>query len=167
MSRKRHQKPKFIETPSKPELVISSSEDIENTSTKAPISEDMPEFSEPQRYGTRTDTPEDDEDEYSSPVINEFTKRKSVYYSVTESEINMYSQLGWISTIFLTIYGILIGIASGCFIALQQNGIPNYAQALLKSTGWVTFIISFIFIGFTVVFIWMQAKNKKAWQSNK
>jgi hypothetical protein len=165
MSRKRRPKSRFQAIPLKPELEISSIQEVEKSGTTAPESATVPEPVEFLKRGTSDITLEDDEDDYKIPVINQFQKRKSIYFSVTESEINMYAQLGVISTLLLTLFGAFIGIAAGCFLALVQENIPAEAQTLLQSTGWVTMIVSIIFFGFALWFIYLQFKNKKSWES--
>ncbi len=167
MSRRRRSKFKYPAIPSKPEFEITSSEGVEKGETTAPESTAVEEPATIYKRGTSDLTPEEDEEDYTIPVINQFQKRRSLYYSVTEAEINMYAQLGLISTLFLTLFGAFIGIVGGCFIALVQENIPFEARALLKSIGWVTGIVSVIFLFFAMLFIWLQIKNKKAWESTE
>jgi len=167
MARRRKPKSKFPATPLKPELEISSVQDIEWGKTNAPDSAAVPESVTSYERGTSALTPEDEEDEYKSPVTLQFQKRKGIYYSVTKAEINIYAQLGWISTFCLTLFGAFIGLAFGCFVALMQENIPYAAQALLKSLKWVTGLVSLIFLIFAILLMVLQMKNKKAWESSE
>ena len=168
MTRRRKPQSQFPKTPIKQELEISSVQEFESKETNAPDLTDVPQLIPQYQRGTSDLTiEEEDEYEYSNPVIMQFPKRKSIYYSVTEAEINIYAQLGWISTLFLAIFGVLIGLAFGCYVALIQEDIPSEAQSLLKSTGWITGIISIIFFASALYFIFLQKQNKKAWESSE
>lgn len=96
-----------------------------------------------------------------------FPKRESVYFSVTEAEINMYATLGWVSTILLTLCGIFAGLALGCLVALLQANLPAIAQAMLNSLAWITGVVSVIFFLISIAFILLQQKSKKSWEPIK
>ena len=165
MSRKHRSKSKYQAIPQKPVLEITSSLETEQSETSAPGEITLPEPAIFLKRGTSDLTPEEDEEEYKNPVVNRFQKRQSIYYSLTEAEINMYAQLGVISTVFLTLFGALVGFAGGCFIALIQENIPYEAEILLKTIGWATGIISIVFFIVAMWFIRLQYNNKKSWES--
>ena len=165
MSRKYRTRSKYQSTPIKPALEITNSIDSEQSETVALYNATLPETENLLKRGTSDLTPEEDEEEYKNPVVNRFQKRKSTYYSVTESEINMYAQLGVISTLFLTLFGALIGFAGGCLVALIQKNIPYETEILLKIIGLITGFISIIFLIVSLWFIRLQFNNKKLWES--
>ena len=95
----------------------------------------------------------------------EFPKRKSTFYSVTESEINIYAQLGWISTFSLTLFGTFAGLALGCIVALLQDNLPAAATSTLNAIGWVTGVVSTIFSILAIVMMVVQFRSKKSWEA--
>ena len=98
------------------------------------------------------------------PIEVTFPRRSSIYYSITESEINSYATFGWLATIFLTFFGAFAGFAFGGLVALQQPNLPGSVTSTLSALTWTTGIVSILFIILAVVSIVIQAKNKKAWE---
>jgi preprotein translocase subunit SecG len=102
----------------------------------------------------------------SAPRIEvSFPTRRSIYYSVTDSEINMYATLGWIATICLTLFGAFVGAAFGGWVALQQGNMPTTTTATLTTLMVITGIVSAIFLALSIFFMITQAKSKKDWQA--
>ena len=95
----------------------------------------------------------------------DFPKRKSTFYSVTESEINIYAQLGWISTFSLTLFGTFAGLALGCVVSLLQDNLPAAATSTLNAIAWVTGIVSIIFLITAIVLLVLQFRSKKSWEA--
>lgn len=85
-------------------------------------------------------------------------------YQVTEIEINMYAQLGWLSTIFLTLSGIFAGLAGGAYIALKQQGLLENSIATLETTKSITFVVAILFFLSAIVFLYLQSRSKKQWE---
>ena len=94
-----------------------------------------------------------------------FPKRKSTYYSVTESEIEMYAQLGWLSSLLLTLFGTSSGFTLGCVAAMVQGNLPSNSQSVFLWLAWVTGVISVIFLAIAIYLIMQQSKSKKAWET--
>jgi hypothetical protein len=99
-------------------------------------------------------------------VIN-FAERSSTYYSVTEAEIEVYAQFGWLSSIFLTLFGTFSGFSLGCVAAIVQGNIPTATQTVLWWLTGTTGIISAILLVIAIVLVIIQNKNKKTWKSTE
>jgi hypothetical protein len=93
-----------------------------------------------------------------------FPKRKAKFYSITDSEINTYAQLGWFATVLLTLFGAFVGVSSGSYLTLQQKDLPINTVSSLNSVMWTTGIVAAIFLLLAIVLIIIQAKNKKSWE---
>jgi hypothetical protein len=164
MAKRRRRKSSQPETPLKPELEISNIPELESLGTSAPGILDAPESVTQYKTPTSYLPMEEEEEDYSSRLDIQFPKRRSVYYSITEAEVNMYAQLGWISTVCLTLFGAFIGLAFGCFVGTIQDNIPIIARSVLTSIMWVTGFVSLIFFIISIVFIVLQSRSKKEWE---
>ncbi len=162
----KHRKPRryYQPTPLKPELEISSSQEVELDETTAPGSQVVPDFIPYKGRGTSFITTEEDDQFNELPVSVKYQKRESIYYSITDSEIDVYAQLGWISNIFLTFFGASTGVCFACLLAQKQGNIPASAIVFFNTLGWATAIVSLIFLAFSILFIILQAKNKNKWK---
>ena len=60
--------------------------------------------------------------------------RKSTYYSVTDAEIDVYAQFGWLSTVFLSLSGTFLGFALGCVAAIGFT-VALFIAAVAFETG--------------------------------
>lgn len=96
-----------------------------------------------------------------------FQIRTSIYYSVTEAEIETYAQFGWLTTILLTILGILWGLALGCIVALLQGNLSASSQASLISCTILGGILGLVFLLLAVWMIRKQSQAKKDWKNNE
>ncbi len=96
----------------------------------------------------------------------QFPRRKSIYYSVTEPEIEVYAQFGWLSTIFLTFFGASAGFALGCVTAMLQGNIPTSAQNTLTALSATMGIVSAVFLVLAIALILLQSKNRRAWRAS-
>jgi len=95
----------------------------------------------------------------------DFPKRKSTYFSVTEAEINNYAQLGWLSTVSLTLFGAFLGLVLGCVVALLQDSLPATAISTLNALAWFSGIVAVIFLAVAILLLVSQVRSKKAWES--
>jgi hypothetical protein len=151
-------------------LEIQSSEHIHVSASPTVISQNVLSVgAEGQRTGVSAVPSGIDSDVFSQSIDDRidivFPKRKSTYYSLTESEIDAYAQFGWFSTILLTLFGAFVGFSLGCVIAIIQGNSSSTAYATLKSSAILTGVVSLIFLGFAIVLIYFQQKNKKEWKS--
>ena len=89
----------------------------------------------------------------SNPVDVRYSKRQSIYYSVTEPEIEVYAQFGWLATIFLTLFGASAGFSLGCVTALLQGNIPTNAHNALVMSSIVTGTVSAVFLIISITLI--------------
>lgn len=98
-------------------------------------------------------------------VSNEFVPRKSRYYYITKAEIETYSNLGYLSTILFSFFGVIAGLPIGTYIALMQGGLSETTQRVLITVTWITSLIALIFLALSVVVTCWQQKNKKTWET--
>lgn len=83
---------------------------------------------------------------------------------LTDSEIESYAQFGRLSTIFLTFFGLFIGIAFSCVVALIQGNMSVSSQIILQWLGGGAFLISIIFLSIAITLIIVQKRYKKMWE---
>jgi hypothetical protein len=93
-----------------------------------------------------------------------FPKRRCTYYSVTEAEIEVYAQFGWLSSMFLTLFGASLGFSLGCVVALVQGNIPADAQTTLWWLAGSIGLVSVVFLVITITLVVLQRKNRKTWK---
>ena len=94
-------------------------------------------------------------------------KRKAVYYSLTETEIDSYADLGWMATFCLTFFGIGSGFCGGCVIALIQSPPPSLISSPLYWMSWVSGFFSAVLLVFAIMLLYFQRKQKQQWKSDK
>ena len=94
-------------------------------------------------------------------------KRSSTFYSVTESEIEMYSQYGLLSSILLTLFGAFIGFSFGCIVPILQGGLTMDVQITLWWLAGATGLSALIFFGLSIIIARLQNKTKQTWKSTK
>lgn len=95
-----------------------------------------------------------------------FPRRKSVYYSVTESEIESYAQFGLLSNICLTLFGLLAGFGLGCVAALAQGNIPDAGKTTLSWLIGISMVIALIFLALSLFLAYAQNTSKKTWRTD-
>jgi uncharacterized BrkB/YihY/UPF0761 family membrane protein len=98
-------------------------------------------------------------------VSIKFPKRESVFYSVTESEIESYATFGLLSNISLTLFGLLAGFGLGCVAALAQGNIPEPGKTTLTWLIVFSVVTSLVFLVASLFLAYLQNTNKKFWRA--
>ncbi len=98
-------------------------------------------------------------------VAIRFPKRESVYYSVTESEIDSYATFGLLSNLSLTLFGLLAGFAFGCLAALAQGNIPEQGRITLSWLTGFSIVTSLVFLVSALFLAYLQNSSKKHWRT--
>lgn len=91
-------------------------------------------------------------------------KRSSTFFSISEAEIEIYAQYSWLSSLFLTIFGVFMGFATGCYVAIIQTNNSTVNNTLWWLAG-ITFFSSIIFITLAIILNKLAKKNLKKWES--
>jgi hypothetical protein len=91
-------------------------------------------------------------------------RRNSLYYVVTEEEVEVYAQFGFLGTICLAVFGGSTGFASGCVVAMLSSNISNESKTLLLGLAIGTGIAAVIFLILSVLLYWSQRRRKRAWK---
>jgi hypothetical protein len=102
-----------------------------------------------------------------STVTNEYVPRKSKYYSITEAEINTYSQLGLISTILFVVGGLTGGFSLGCLVSIIQESSNIAAKTLLTWLAGAMGIVTLLFFGFAITLEIIKWYSKKSWNTSE
>ena len=90
--------------------------------------------------------------------------RRSTYYSVTDAEIDVYAQFGWLSTIFLSLSGISTGFALGCVTAIAQGTLQAPADYTFRWIGGIAAVVAGVFFVLACALKYLQRENKKTWK---
>ena len=88
------------------------------------------------------------------------------YFALTSEQIDTYAALGWLITVCLTLVGVLLELAFGCWLALTQGNLSLAADTTINTTMWVTGVIGLLMAVLAGVFWWLRAKNKRGWLAN-
>lgn len=92
-------------------------------------------------------------------------KRTSTYHPVTEAEIEVYAQFGWLSSLLFTFFGVLSGFALGCLAAVLQGNLLPAGRTTLGWLAGVVGAVSVIFLVFGIALMVLQRKNKQTWKT--
>lgn len=109
------------------------------------------------KQSARIFSPSDDE-----LITSNILPRQTDYHLVTIDQINAYSVVGYLATLYLTIFGVCAGGWYSSWIALKQNGLSLEFMATLNATGkfssWGT--VFFLLVSVVHIF-WQQFFIKK------
>lgn len=95
-------------------------------------------------------------------VLSTIQQRKTDYHLVTLDQINSYLITGYLSSFYLTIFGICAGCLYSSWIALKQDGLSvEFMASLNVAKGhFIIFTILFILLSVGHIF-WQQFVIKK------
>jgi hypothetical protein len=88
------------------------------------------------------------------------------YFALTRQQIDNYASLGWLITACITLVGILVEAAFGCWLAIQQGVLSPSSNATISIIMWVTGVSCLILLIFSGIFFWLRAKDKRGWLTN-
>jgi hypothetical protein len=100
-------------------------------------------------------------------IQTSISKRSSTYYPVTEAEMDDYAQLGFLSSLFLTLFGLFAGFVGGCITALAQGTIPDPSKSILMGLSVGAGFVSVVFLCISIFYRVLQSKHKKRWKLTK
>lgn len=91
--------------------------------------------------------------------------RDAVFYSVTESEIEDHAQLGFLSSIALTLFGTFAGFMLGCLVALIQGDMSEVSTTVFFYLVVVATVVAVIFFA-AAAYLWRIRKQKsQVWKA--
>jgi hypothetical protein len=97
---------------------------------------------------------------YDPTILLYQQQRKAIYYSLSDSEIETYSQFGWLITFCLTFFGLGGGLSGGCVIALIQTP-PS--QLISSSLFWFALVSGLFSLILAGILLYFQRTQKKMW----
>lgn len=100
------------------------------------------------------------------PIVNvKHGSRHAVFYSVTEDEIENHAQLGFLSSISLTLFGTTLGFVLGCLVALIQGDLSETATTVFVYLALLTAVFTLIFL-VASIYLWrLRKRNSQVWKS--
>ena len=94
-----------------------------------------------------------------------FERRTTIFFSVTEAELDIYFQFGLYAGIALFLSGLFGGFATNCLVALIQSNLSQTAQAVFWWLMWFSGFMSIICLVSAITFTLNQQQEKKCWKS--
>jgi len=80
------------------------------------------------------------------------------FYLVTKQQFDFYSELGWLTNIFLMLTGAMLGGSISCWAATKQTNLSTSLSAVLATALYFCLVCTVLFLGFSFFFILRRKK---------
>ena len=88
------------------------------------------------------------------------------YFALTQEQVDTYTSLSWLTTVFLTLAGMSFEAVFASWIALTQGGLSLISELTLSTVMWAAGIAGLVLLASFVIFSCLKCRNKRGWLTN-
>lgn len=87
-------------------------------------------------------------------IVSKITPIQQTFYLVTEETLQAYASAGYLSNLFLTIFGVCVGGFLSCWVAQLTSAFTKEVQMAVTTAKYGLLVFGLIFLSLSLVFMW-------------